>query len=49
MIKRIIEDKIKQLAEKFPVISVTGPRQSGKTTYFPIAGRKGCYTEFNAT
>lgn len=32
MIKRIIEDKIKQLAEKFPVISVTGPRQSGKTT-----------------
>ena len=32
MIKRIIQDKIKQLAEKFPVISVTGPRQSGKTT-----------------
>jgi predicted AAA+ superfamily ATPase len=32
MIKRVIEDKIRQLAEKFPVISVTGPRQSGKTT-----------------
>jgi hypothetical protein len=32
MIRRVIEDKIKQLAEKFPVISVTGPRQSGKTT-----------------
>jgi uncharacterized protein len=32
MIKRVIEDKIKQLAGKFPVISVTGPRQSGKTT-----------------
>lgn len=32
MIKRVIQDKIKQLAEKFPVISVTGPRQSGKTT-----------------
>lgn len=32
MIKRIIKDKIIQLAEKFPVISVTGPRQSGKTT-----------------
>jgi len=32
MIKRILEDKIRQLAEKFPVISVTGPRQSGKTT-----------------
>ena len=32
MIKRVIKDKIIQLAEKFPVISVTGPRQSGKTT-----------------
>jgi predicted AAA+ superfamily ATPase len=32
MIKRVVEDKIKKLAEKFPVISVTGPRQSGKTT-----------------
>ena len=32
MIKRVIQDKIKQLTEKFPVISVTGPRQSGKTT-----------------
>jgi predicted AAA+ superfamily ATPase len=32
MIKRAIQDKIKQLAEKYPVISVTGPRQSGKTT-----------------
>ena len=32
MIKRVIQDKIKHLAEKFPVISVTGPRQSGKTT-----------------
>jgi predicted AAA+ superfamily ATPase len=32
MIKRAIEDKIKHLAGKFPVISVTGARQSGKTT-----------------
>jgi len=32
MIRRVIQDKIKHLAEKFPVISVTGPRQSGKTT-----------------
>jgi len=32
VIKRVIEDKIRQLAEKFPVVSVTGPRQSGKTT-----------------
>lgn len=32
MIKRLLEPKIRQLAEKFPVVSVTGPRQSGKTT-----------------
>ncbi len=32
MIKRVLEDKIRELAGKFPVISVTGPRQSGKTT-----------------
>jgi predicted AAA+ superfamily ATPase len=32
MIKRVLETKIRQLAKKFPVVSVTGPRQSGKTT-----------------
>ncbi len=32
MITRAISEKIKQLAGKFPVVSVTGPRQSGKTT-----------------
>ncbi len=32
MIKRVLEEKIIQLAKKFPVVSVTGPRQSGKTT-----------------
>lgn len=32
MLKRILSKKLKQLALKFPVISVTGPRQSGKTT-----------------
>ena len=30
--KRAIEDKIKYLAEHFPVVLVTGPRQVGKTT-----------------
>lgn len=29
---RILSEKIKVLATKFPVVSVTGPRQSGKTT-----------------
>lgn len=32
MISRDICQKIKKLREKYPVISITGPRQSGKTT-----------------
>jgi predicted AAA+ superfamily ATPase len=32
MIRRKLELKLKYLAGKFPVVSLTGPRQSGKTT-----------------
>jgi uncharacterized protein len=32
MIKRHMESKIRQWARQYPVITVTGPRQSGKTT-----------------
>ena len=32
MIPRAISGKIEQLSKKFPVITITGPRQSGKTT-----------------
>ncbi len=32
MIKREVEKKIKSLSKKYPVIAITGPRQSGKTT-----------------
>ena len=32
MIPRVLGDKLRSLAEVFPVLSVTGPRQSGKTT-----------------
>ena len=32
MIKRTLSQKLVALARKFPVVSVTGPRQSGKTT-----------------
>lgn len=32
MIKRILEGKIVELARHFPVVALTGPRQSGKTT-----------------
>lgn len=31
-IKRKIEKKIKKLAKEYPVVALTGPRQSGKTT-----------------
>lgn len=32
MITRIQKNKIQELAKQYPVISITGPRQSGKTT-----------------
>lgn len=32
MIKRLIADKVLEYATKFPVVTITGPRQSGKTT-----------------
>lgn len=32
MITRVLEPRLRQLAAKFPVVTVTGPRQSGKTT-----------------
>lgn len=32
MIKRTLAKKLKQAAKQFPVVSLTGPRQSGKTT-----------------
>lgn len=32
MIKRIIEERVLHFSEKYPVVTITGPRQSGKTT-----------------
>lgn len=32
MIERILKDELLRLVSKFPVVSLTGPRQSGKTT-----------------
>lgn len=32
MIKRTLSKKLKRLASKFPILSIVGPRQSGKTT-----------------
>lgn len=42
MIEREIISKIKLMAEKMPVISITGPRQSGKTTV-----AKMCFPEYD--
>lgn len=32
MIRRTLHDHVAKLAEQFPVVTITGPRQSGKTT-----------------
>ena len=32
MLKRILEEKLVALSGQFPVVTLTGPRQSGKTT-----------------
>ena len=32
MIQRTLSEKLLSLARQFPVVTVTGPRQSGKTT-----------------
>lgn len=32
MIPRVLEPRLRDLARKFPIVTVTGPRQSGKTT-----------------
>lgn len=32
MIKRILSSKLEEAAKKYPVLTITGPRQSGKTT-----------------
>jgi predicted AAA+ superfamily ATPase len=44
MIHREIKDKLLQLTGKFPVVSLTGPRQSGKTTLLQESFPKYLYT-----
>ena len=36
MIARSIQNKVLKLVEKFPIVAITGPRQSGKTTLSKI-------------
>lgn len=42
MIRRQLEKKIKSLAKQYPVVTLTGPRQSGKTTL-----AKTCFPKYN--
>jgi predicted AAA+ superfamily ATPase len=37
MIQRDIHNKVQQLSKKFPVVTITGPRQAGKTTLAKMA------------
>jgi predicted AAA+ superfamily ATPase len=43
MIKRTLESTLKKAAAKYPVITLTGPRQSGKTTLVRMAFPKHDY------
>jgi len=33
MLNRQLQNKAKELLTKFPILTITGPRQSGKTTF----------------
>lgn len=48
MIPRVLEKRLVQLADKFPVVTVTGPRQSGKTTLCRAAFPDKAYTSLEA-
>jgi len=43
MFKRTLGEKLLALAKKFPILSVTGPRQSGKTTLTKMVFQKHDY------
>lgn len=46
MIPRLLSKKLLESAEKFPVVALTGPRQSGKTTLARTAFAKKPYVSF---
>jgi hypothetical protein len=48
MIRRTIEPVLQNLAAKYPVVTVTGPRQSGKTTLCRIAFPEKAYANLEA-
>jgi len=46
MIKRHLEKKIKEALKKYKIVTLLGPRQSGKTTLAQIVGKKFEYYNF---
>lgn len=46
-IKRTIENSVKKMAESFPVVMVTGPRQVGKTTLLNMIVKDNCLNGIN--
>ncbi len=48
MIKRVIATKVKQMSAKMPIISITGPRQSGKTTLAKAVFPKHTYVNLES-
>ncbi|MBO4441696.1 AAA family ATPase, partial [bacterium] len=47
MIERKAEKTLKRLASQFPVVAVTGPRQSGKTTLAKMVFPEKKYISFD--
>ena len=43
MYKRVLEKELKRVARQYPVVTLTGPRQSGKTTLVRTCFRKHQY------
>ena len=43
MIKRNIENELHQLLKEYPVVTILGPRQAGKTTLAKMALKKYAY------
>jgi predicted AAA+ superfamily ATPase len=42
MVNRLLTEKIKELLTKYPIVTLTGPRQSGKSTLL-----KNTFTDYN--
>ena len=47
MIKRELQSTIIDMAKKMPIISITGPRQSGKTTLAKVCFPDYDYFQFD--